>query len=100
MVAAALQTGRAYTASSSWSARTDYRYQLGWVALEACSSASAAVLIVCPRAGWLMESRTGWLMATGEVHADVQGEMTIEPQSAVVQDAMETRDCAGQARPA
>ena len=60
----------------------------------------------------MMESRTGWLMATAEVHTGVQSEMSIESLSAGVQDAMsiievaaatsmmETRDCAVQARPA
>jgi hypothetical protein len=36
----------------------------------------------------MMESRTGWLMATAEMHAGVQSEMAIESQSAAVQDAM------------
>jgi hypothetical protein len=42
----------------------------------------------CPGAGWMMESRTGWLMATAEVHAGVQGEMAIVSLSTGVQDGM------------
>jgi hypothetical protein len=52
-------------------------YQWACFASGPTTRGQAGRLRECPRAGWLMESRTGWLMAIAEVHGGVQAAMAI-----------------------